>query len=134
MTHQADRPFRPRSLVLALLAAAASCSVALLVAGLLRGASIFNLLGVIVFVVYFVGALVAAVVLGLPVMFVLRSQDAVNFWSTLVTGMAIGALLGWLAPDGGSHAEDVWAWFVAGTVAAPAAWTTWRWSERGPAQ
>jgi hypothetical protein len=47
---------------------------------------------------YFVGALGAAVLLGLPALFVLRAAGMVNWGSTLLVGAAIGGVIGWNSP------------------------------------
>ena len=132
MPYEADRSFRPRSLVLAILAGALACALFLGAVGLLRAGPSIGSLGLLAFVMYFVGGVVAAVLLGLPALFVLRAAGMANAWSVLLTGAVVGAAIGWNSGEGGARVSDVWPWLVAGLLAGQASWSAWRWSEPGP--
>ena len=129
MPRETDPAFHVPSLVLAVLAAAATCAVSLPVVGFLYSGKFAGVLGVIVVPAYFLCALVAAAVFGLPMLLILRAQGLVNLWSTLLVGAVLGAATGWI-----SHVDDwvfdVGCWTTAGTLAAWAGRSAWLWSQR----
>src|SRR6185436_9246128 len=97
-----ESEFHLRSLVLALLAAAATCAVTLLAMGLLHGASVEFDLALWILPLYVAGALLTAVLFALPVLFVMRPMGLVNRWSTMLVGAALGAFNGWMSVRQGS--------------------------------
>lgn len=133
MPTEPDRTFRVRSLVLALLAAASTCATSLLVGGLLRSGSSPGSWGLLAFAIYFLGALVVAVLVGIPARLVLRARGLDQWWSLLLVGMAIGTAIGWLEPVGNPAVAAVWPWIIAGALASQASWWVWRWSEHADA-
>jgi hypothetical protein len=128
MPHERDRAFHVPSLVLAVLAAAATCALSLELVGLLYSGKFAGLLGVLILPVYFLGALITAAAFGLPMLLILRALGLLNLWSTLLVGAVLGAATGWI-----SHFDDwvfdVVCWTTAGTLAAWAGKSVWLWSQ-----
>lgn len=129
MRRETDPAFHVPSLVLAVLAAAATCAVSLVVFGLLYSGKFTGVLGVIIVPAYFLCALIAAAVFGLPMLLILRAQGLVNLWSTLLVGAVLGAAVGWISVID-DWVFDVGGWTFAGTLAAWAGRATWMWSQR----
>ena len=129
MARETDPAFHVPSLVIAVLAAAATCAVSLVLVALLYSGKFSGLVGVLILPAYFLGALIAAAVFGLPMLLVLRSLGLVNVWSTLLVGAVLGAATGWI-----SRVDDwvfeVACWTTAGTLAAWAGRSAWLWSQR----
>ena len=128
----ADRVFHLRSLLLALVAAAATSAVSLLGLGLLTATQRDPSTLLLVLVLYFAGSLLYVVLFALPILFVLRSMGLVNWWSMLLVGAIIGIVVGWnsLQQTGPASAGGVWPWLIAGILAGPAGRYAWLWSER----
>jgi hypothetical protein len=128
MPRETDPAFHVPSLVLAVLAAAATCAVSLELVGLLYSGKFAGLLGVLILPVYFLGALITATAFGLPMLLILRALGLLNLWSTLLVGAVLGAATGWI-----SHFDDwvfdVVCWTTAGTLAAWAGRSVWLWSQ-----
>ena len=129
MARETDPAFHVPSLVLAVLAAAATCAVSLVLVALLYSGKFSGLVGVLILPAYFLGALIAAAVFGLPMLLVLRSLGLVNLWSTLLVGAVLGAATGWISRVD-DWVFDVACWTTAGTLAAWAGRSAWLWSQR----
>ena len=129
MTRETDPAFHKPSLALAVLAAAATCAVALPIFGFLYSGKFAGLIVVVILPFYFLCALIVAAALGLPILLILRSLGLVNLWTTLLVGAVLGAAVGWVALID-DWVFDVVGWTIAGTVAAWAGRSTWMWSQR----
>ena len=129
MARETDPAFHVPSLVIAVLAAAATCAVSLVVVCFLYSGKFAGLVGVLILPAYFLGALIAAAAFGLPMLLVLRSLGLVNVWSTLLVGAVLGAATGWISRVD-DWVFDVACWTTAGTLAAWAGRATWMWSQQ----
>ena len=129
MLRETDPAFHKPSLALAVAAAAATCAASLPVFGLLYSGKFGGLIVILVFPVYFLGALVVAAALGLPMLLILRSLGLVNLWTTLLVGAVLGAAVGWISLID-DWVFDVVGWTFGGTVGAWAGRSTWMWSQR----
>ena len=129
MPRETDPAFHKPSLALAVLAAAATCAIALPVFGLLYSGKFAGLITILVLPFYFLTALVVAAALGLPMLLILRSLGLVNLWTTLLVGAVLGAAVGWISLID-DWVFDVVGWTFAGTLSAWAGRHVWLWSQR----
>jgi uncharacterized membrane protein YadS len=123
MPYEQPRVSEPKALLIALVAAATVCAVAMFSGAVLLSdtQALAELLPWAL--LYFLGGLWIGTIAGLPAFLVLRRRRLARWWTAMSMGAVLGAAFSSLLNQGFGHMISMAG---AGAVSASAFWFTWR--------
>ncbi len=123
MSHEQPRVSEPKALLIALLAAATVCAIAMFSVAVLLSETeqVAELLPWTV--LYFVGGLWVGTIVALPAFLLLRRWRLARWWAAMFIGAVLGAAFSLLLNQGSAHMLSMAG---VGAVSASAFWFTWR--------